>query len=282
MSAADWLVQARTRLSGRSETPVLEARALLEWVTGRSRAWWLAHPEHPLHADEQTRLASLLDRLAGGVPLPYLTGEQEFFGLPFGVTPAVLIPRPETELLVEQAIAWLKTHPTRRRAVDVGTGSGCIAISLAVQIPTLQVVAVDLSPDALKVSRANATRHAVLERMDWVRSDLLSPFAGGFDLVCANLPYIPSADLERLPAARHEPWTALDGGPDGFVIIRRLLEQLPALVRPGSLALLELEDRQGQAALEAAVAIPKATSRILKDAAGLDRLLRIDFQDGGA
>ena len=173
----------------------------------------------------------------------------------------MLIPRPETELLVERALGWLRDHPDRRAAADVGTGSGCIAVTLARHTPDLRVAAVDRSPAALDVTRQNARAHGVDARIDFFQADLLGSVPGPFDLICANLPYIPTADVNDLAVARHEPRLALDGGPDGLDLIHRLLAQLPARLSPGGLALFEIEYRQGQsaAALAQAASPPRAS-----------------------
>ena len=188
----------------------------------------------------------------------------------------MLIPRPETELLVERALGWLREHPDRRAAADVGAGSGCIAVTLARHTPDLHVAAVDRSPAALDVTRQNARAHGVDARIDFFQADLLGSVPGSFDLICANLPYIPSADVNGLAVARHEPRLALDGGPDGLDLIRRLLAQLPTRLSPGGLALFEIEYRQGQSATALAqAAIPAARVQILPDLSGLDRILEV-------
>lgn len=276
-SVRDWLQAARARLGGASETNGLEAQVLLGHVLGRSRAWILAHPEADVPPSDGERLAELLERLANGEPLPYLTGEQEFYGLPFFVSPEVLIPRPETELMVEQALDWLSAHPDRRRAADVGTGSGCIAVTLAVHVPDLMATAVDVSLAALQIARRNAERHAVTSRIGWVQSDLLNAVRGSFDLVCANLPYIPTGTLETLTVSRHEPWLALCGGPEGVTLISALLADAPRWLAPGGLLLLEIEAREGPSVRELAqTAVQDAEVTVLQDLAGHDRLVRIE------
>ncbi|MBN1371143.1 MAG: peptide chain release factor N(5)-glutamine methyltransferase [Anaerolineaceae bacterium] len=271
-----WLAQARKRLAEHEPDAALEARVLACHVLGQTGAWVQTHPEQPLTEAQTEALESMLARLVKGVPLPYLTGRQEFYGLDFIVNDSVLIPRPETELLVERALGWLRTHPERHAAADVGSGSGCIAVTLARHTPNLRVAAVDRSPAALDVARQNARSHGVEARIDFFQADLLDSVPGSFDLVCANLPYIPSTDVDGLAVARHEPRLALDGGPDGLELIRRLLAQLPARLSPGGLALFEIEYRQGQsAAALAQAAIPAARVQILPDLSGLDRILEV-------
>lgn len=277
IDAGHWLQHARLQLS-RVDTPGLEAQLLLGSVLNQSRAVVLAHPERQLTSTQLNQLESLLDRRLSGEPLPYLLGHWEFYGLDLLVTPAVLIPRPETELLVEQALTWLKAHPNRRRAVDVGVGSGAISVALATNIPDLHILATDFSLAALRVARQNCLRHHLSRRISLVQSDLLNAVRGPFDLLCANLPYIPTAKLQELQVARHEPVSALDGGKDGLRLIRRLLVDSPRWMAPGGCMLLEIEAGQGESALGLARSLlPAAASRVFSDRADLPRLLRIDI-----
>jgi release factor glutamine methyltransferase len=253
---------------------------LLAHLLDKPRAWLLAHLEETLTNFQAEALESALQRLESGEPLPYLLGHWEFYALDFTVTPAVLIPRPETELLVDTALAWLKAHPGPRRAIDVGTGSGCIAVSLAYHALELAVIAADISGQALQVARRNALRHALLDRLRLVQMDLLSALPAQeapLDLLCANLPYIPRITLAALPVSRWEPRIALDGGEDGLDFIRRLLAQAPARLKSGGLALLEIEAGQGEPAQALARgAFPQARIQVLSDLAGLPRLLVIE------
>jgi release factor glutamine methyltransferase len=239
-------------LAAQTGAPALDAQVLLAHVLEQPRAWLLAHPETELTPAQAAAFETCLVRLERGEPLPYLLGHWEFYGLEFIINPSVLIPRPETELLVETALAWLRAHPDRRQAVDVGAGSGCIAVSLAKLVPDLQVTAVDISSAALDVIRLNASRHGVAERIHCQQSDLLTGAHGPFDLICANLPYIPTGTLADLPVAAYEPRQALDGGPDGLQVIRRLLDQSCLYLSPGGLLLVEIENRQGKAVMDLA------------------------------
>jgi release factor glutamine methyltransferase len=270
------LDQIRARLSASSETPGLDAQVLLAAVTGNRRAWALAHPQASLTDEQTAALEAALLRLEGGEPLPYVLGKWEFYGLEFTLSPATLIPRPETELLVEQALGWLRAHPGRRWAADVGTGSGCIAVALAVHIPDLKVLASDLSIEALQLAADNVSRHGVQERIRLIRADLLPPVAQRFDLICANLPYIPSEKLAGLKVSQREPLLALDGGPDGLDLIRRLLKLAPESLAPGGALLMEIEASQGPAAGELArAALPSAAVEVIPDLAGYDRLVKV-------
>jgi len=255
----------------------IEAHVLLAHVLEKPRVFVISHPEVILTPQQQNRLTKLLARLAHSEPLPYLIGHWEFYGLDFEVTPAVLIPRPETELMVERAQAWLQQHPHLRRGADVGTGSGCIAISLAKQIKDLRVLAVDRSWEALQVARRNAVFHQVTERVAFVQGDLLTAVKGPFDLVCANLPYIPRSSLESLSVAHHEPRQALDGGSDGVSWIRQLIDDAPRWLSAPALMLLEMQYNQGDTVSELARSrFPNARINILPDLAGLPRLVEIE------
>lgn len=271
-----WLGQAVLVLKPVSEQPRLEAEALLAGTLGKTRTWVAAHPEEKLGGPTLEILNRRLRQLASGVPLPYITGHQEFYGLDFEVSPDVLIPRPETELLVEEALNWLKAHPDCRRAADVGVGSGCISVSLAKHITDLQVVGVDISEKALQMAQKNVIRHAVSGQVELVRGDLFSGLAGPFNLVCANLPYIPSGALAGLEVKKHEPLLALDGGLDGMDLIRRLAADLPQVLAPNGLALLEIEEGQENACLRLGNSIFAGWNfKILKDLSGHSRVWKI-------
>ena len=277
------LRDAFQQLQPTSETPLLDSQVSLGFILNQPRSWIVAHPERPLTPEELNQFQSAVKQMAAGTPLAHLLGKWEFFGLEFLVSPEVLIPRPETELLVEHALAWLKARPERRWAVDAGTGSGCIAISLANQVPDLKVIACDLSPAALHVARQNIARHQLEERVLLVQADLLPPACRQFDLVCANLPYIPSQTLTTLPVSRHEPQLALDGGPSGAEVIQRLLKVAPTSMLPGACILLEIEAGQGDRVPAAACQIfPDAQITARQDLAGHDRLVIIQLPENSA
>jgi release factor glutamine methyltransferase len=192
----------------------------------------------------------------------------------------VLVPRPETEQLVElgrKFLAEIAPGAAARRVLDVGTGSGILAVTLAVKCPSAQIVASDISDGALRVARANAVRHGVEGRVAFVESDLLSAFAPGWcELLVANLPYIPSADLRGLAVFRHEPALALDGGPDGLGPYRRLMAEAPRVMTPGGRMVLEIEHRCGpRAKALAESALPEARVAVHRDLADLDRVVEI-------
>lgn len=280
-----WLEEMVRRLCAVSETAVLDAQVLLAHLMGKTRTWIVAHPEAEVPQELEESLFAALQRLEAGEPLAYLLGYREFYGRRFEVTPQVLIPRPETELLVERALNWLRRNPRRRRAADVGTGSGCIAVSLAAEIPDLQVLATDISLPALRVARRNAIKHGVQDRIRWLQCDLLPPppsrvsYYTRFDLICANLPYIPSPLLPELAVARYEPLLALNGGKDGLDLIRRLLQRVPEWIAPGGLILLEIEASQGPTVFSMAYDVfSSAQIHLYPDLASHDRLLEILVQ----
>lgn len=265
-----------------SETPAIEAQVLLAHVLQKKRSWVLAHPEIELSPAQQVALEHCAARRQTGEPLPYILGHWEFFGLDFLVTPAVLIPRPETELLVERALDWLRSHPDCCWIADIGTGSGCIAIALAAHIPNLKVLATDRSPQALKVACQNAARHEVVERITFLEANLLAlpeDFQHQrFNLISANLPYIPHQTLIDLPVSQFEPSLALDGGDDGLDLIQRFLAQAPGYLSPQGCLLLEIEAGQGETACALAkAAFPQAQAQLVRDLAGHDRLIEVDL-----
>jgi release factor glutamine methyltransferase len=242
----------------------------------------LAHPELQLSEDQQNQLHNSLQRLEAGEPLPYVLGHWEFFGMDFDITSDVLIPRPETEMLVEKAIAWLQESPVRRTVADIGTGSGAIAVSIAANVPGVNILATDISSKALAVAKKNAQKFGLDHCIEFVKCDLLPAQPDLFtteqhlDLICANLPYIPTNTLHTLPVYGREPTLALDGGDDGLTLIRRLLDVAPAWLAPNSMILLEIEASTGIQALGMACDLfSEAEIHLHQDLTGNDRLLEI-------
>lgn len=241
-------VAAALRLARERGIGRLDAQALLAQVFGQPRAWLLAHDDASLDADAHARFMALLERRAGGEPLAYLLGEKEFFGLTLAVTADVLVPRPDTETLVEWALELLPLD-TAPRLLDLGTGSGAIALALARQRPAARISAVDASAAALAVARGNGERLGLA--VEWVLGDWFAAFesARRFELIVSNPPYVAEGDA-HLVALRHEPEQALTAGADGLNAIRRIVAGAPAWLTAGGWLLLEHGFEQGDAVAE--------------------------------
>lgn len=238
--AGEALQAARARLAATSKHPRRDAELLLEHVLDCDQTELLTHPERLLSVEELKQFDGLVARRLASEPMQYLTGEQEFFGLRFEVSPAVLIPRPETEHLVE-AVLQRFAREEAVRIVDVGTGSGAIAVALAYALPSSLVTAVDLFPAALEVARRNAQRHGVIHRLALMTSDLLAAVdSTDFDAVVANPPYIATAEVLEPQVANYEPRSALYAGPTGLEVYERLIPQAARVLKPGGWLMLEI------------------------------------------
>ncbi len=242
-SARAWAIEELKH--SHTESPALTADILLGFVLGWDRVRILSHPEQIIREAMLADFQDMVKRRAGGEPLQYLTQEREFYGLVFRVTPDVLIPRPETELMVEKAVELIGNSPnSKARFLDVGTGSGCIAISLAHEVPSAIGWAVDLSPTALLVARENAVQNRVAERILLVHADLLECFRSKqfFDIILCNPPYIPLEEYDNLPSEvrDHEPHNALFGGETGFEVYDRLIPEVSFRLAAGGSILLEV------------------------------------------
>ena len=262
----------------------LNATLLLGHILQRERAFLVAHADDELSPQHLEEFHNLIARLSLGEPLQYLTNRQEFFKLDFEVTPDVLIPRPETELLVEAALDHLPPG-SKLDIADLGTGSGCLAISILHERPNVSATAVDISERALAVARRNADRHRVTNRLRLLRSDLFTELAAGelFDLIVSNPPYVSDAEMKTLqPEVRWEPVTALAGGPDGFRIIRRLLDGAGAYIRNEGYLILEIGVGQGE---QIPGLIDKRVWRLIeiqRDLAGIERTVVLQRKSSGA
>jgi len=250
-----------------------DAQLLLLHMLGLGRTALFTEPERPLSKAEQAAYEAAVARRAAGEPVQYITGQQEFYGLMLKVSPAVLIPRPETELLVEAVLARLPANQPVRIA-DVGTGSGAIAVALAYALPMAQVTAVDLSEAALKVATENAAAHGVTGRVKFLLSDLLARAgAEPFDAVVSNPPYIPEGDRDSLhrQVKDHEPEMALFAGADGLEVYRRLVPQAWAALKPGGLLAMEI----GYGQREAVAALVSGWNEVefLDDLQGIPRVV---------
>ena len=272
---------AGKQLADIADRPHAEAERLLASVLEVERTTLLTHPEWDLQAMQVRRFAEIVNQRSQGTPLPYILGHVEFFGLELAVTSDVLIPRPETELLVEMALNRMLAHP-HGRVVDVGTGSGCIAVALARAAPDAHIYATDISTQALAVARRNGLSHSVGKRITWVQADLLSPFAAPIDLIVSNPPYVAGSEWQDLPySVRQEPRLALLAGADGLDVIRRLLRQAERCLATDGCLLTEIGESQASAVLalaRVAFAGPRfraADVQIHRDLAGKDRLLEV-------
>jgi release factor glutamine methyltransferase len=265
-------------------SPADESRLLMAEVLGASRAWVIAHPEALVPPDRRLLFLNYVARRCAHEPEAYLVGQREFYGLDFEVGPSVLIPRPETELLVDHALEasdrLLAAKGRDLQAVDLGTGSGAVAVVLAMRQPRLKVIAVDRSADALKVAATNAALHGMAGRIEFRQGDLLQQVDQRIDLLVANLPYIPSAEIDRLmPDVRdYEPHEALDGGEDGTDLIRRALQEAVGKMEPPATLLFEIGDGQGRRLSEAAAKLyPTASVQVFRDYAGFERILSVEM-----
>lgn len=218
-----------------------EASSLLTFVLDRPASFLIAHPEYELTDTEAAAFAVAVERRSSREPFQYIVGHQEFYGLDFVIEPEVLIPRPETEILVEAAIDELTTDETRRFC-EIGVGSGCISVSILVKRPNVVAVGADISRAALAVAERNAKTHNVIDRLDLVESDLFANLTGKFDLIVSNPPYIPSEDIDLLQAEvrDYEPLTALSGGSGGLEIIERIVLGAPAFLTSCGTLMLEI------------------------------------------
>lgn len=243
----------------------MNAELLLMFTLGCDRAYLYAHPERELSAEEQSRYLAALEERSRGVPAQYITGHQEFWGMDLIVGPGVLIPRPETEHLIEAVLELQRlsvgtpasgppggetSHPEGPglksdrvvRIVDVGTGSGCIALALAKELPGAEIHATDISSAALEIARANAARHQLQDRVRFHETDLLTGLEPCFDFVVSNPPYVGESEVDQvqLEVRKFEPWNAVFAGPNGTEVIERLVPQAQAALRPGGWLVLEI------------------------------------------
>ena len=280
-TVADALTDAIRRLMSVTRSPRMDAQLILAHTLSVPRETLIAHSERALSPLEATTFDKLLTLRAHGMPIAYIFGQRAFMDRSFRVTSHVLIPRPETEQLVTLAVDWAHGLTTTPRVIDVGTGSGVIALSIAAMLPNARVVATDVSAAALIVAQDNyrdvQDQSNAPQNVTFVQSDLLAAFGTGtFDLIAANLPYIATGELDILEVAHFEPHVALDGGSDGLVLIRRLLIDAPRVLTSPGLLLLEHGADQGAAVLALAQsAFPNGQAALLKDDAGLDRVVRV-------
>ena len=279
MKLRELLVRGTNELSGRrTGNPNLEAEVLLRHVMDLRRDTFFASLDEDMTTDQEALFLELVTQRVAGTPLAYITGHREFFSLEFAVNPDVLIPRQETELLVERVLELAKHHTGEAlTVVDVGTGSGAIAIAIAYSWPDAAVCATDMSPEALKVAAENCLRHGVADRVRLEQGDLLEPIDAPVDIVVSNPPYLTSEDMALAsPEVKREPADALHGGDDGLDVIRRLLRQLPSKLKPGGSAFIEIDPRQLEGVMGLArEAFPVAGVSFERDLLGLARVVII-------
>ena len=281
MTLQEALRLGRRLLAPISDEASLETELLLAHVLKTDRVHLYQRLQEPLSPRQETAFRALLARRQDREPTPYIVGRKEFYGLELLVTPAAIVPRPETELLVEVALAEARRILERKGSVsivDVGAGCGAIACAIAADLPRAEVTATDVSARALALAQRNAQRLGLAQRICFLRGNLLEPLTGPVDVIAANLPYVRSPDWEQLPPEirDHEPRRGLDGGADGLRAIRRLLRQAPPYLEPDGALVLEIGDDQGAAGQALArAAFPTAHIEVRRDLAGLDRVLLV-------
>jgi len=263
------------------DNPELESEILLRHALDIGRTQFYLDLDKDLSSEQSQNCSQIIERRLTGEPAAYIIGRREFFGLDFNVDRRVLIPRPETELLVEETLRLVQAQslPARElRIVDIGTGSGAIAISLAVNLPQISVLATDISADALVVAAQNCLQHAVADRVTLRQGDLLEPLTGAVDILIANLPYVTAAELEKMPSVKYEPRQALDGGESGLATIFRLLPQVDGKVKSGGDLLMEIGLGQSSTVKKwIAELYPSVTVQVLRDLAGIERVVKVHF-----
>lgn len=272
MTIAEALHQATLRLATLHDTARLDAEALLAFTLQRNRSHLHTWPDRQLQPEQQTRFNALIERRAAGEPVAYLTGHREFWSMALEVTPATLIPRPETELLVELALQHIPVDAAWR-ILDLGTGSGAIALAIASERPACRVIAIDRSATALEVARRNAVAHSI-RNVEFREGNWLEPLKGEvFDLIVSNPPYVASTDTRlNTSEIRFEPLTALASGPDGLDDIRLIADQARQSLAPGGWLLLEHGFDQGAEVMQLLLSLGYRQVQGHQDVAGLDRV----------
>ena len=256
--------------------------ALTTFILKQPTSWVLSHPEYQLDQEEEDALNIYLSRLVSREPLAYITGIQSFFGLEFNVNPHVLIPRPETELLVEQAIQAADLFQRPIVIADVGTGSGCISITLSKSLSNTRIIATDISFNALRVAKKNIQYHQVENHIHLIQTNLLTSIQTKFHIICANLPYIPTGKLSELSVPNYEPRLALDGGKDGLIFIKQFFQGIHGKLYAGGVIIIEIEYTQKLKFQNICKQLlPSASCTILNDLAELPRVAVIRMDGKG-
>lgn len=279
MNRRQALARGRQSLAGTDpEATPIEAEVLLRHALGLSRVQFFQGINEEIAPGLEAKFWNLVERRCRGEPVAYITGHREFYGLDFYVDRRVLIPRPESELLVEKSLSLAQGQSVTAMA-DIGTGCGAIAICLALNLPVVKMYAADISTDALEVARLNSRRYNVADRIVFLKGDLLEPLPESVDIIVANLPYVAEAELRG--QVSFEPSVSRDGGPDGLWHIRRLCRQLPGKLRSGGHLLLEIGCGQREAVVSLlSGAFPGAPINTMPDLAGIDRVVCFSLTAG--
>jgi release factor glutamine methyltransferase len=283
-SVAERLAAARGRLEAAGLDPAdaaLDAEVLARHALGWDRATLLARSRENEPLEFPAVYDALIARRIAREPVAQIVGVREFWDRDFEVTRDVLVPRPETEIIIEEALEFARQHPCRR-VIDVGTGSGCLAVTIACELPNVRVTATDVSEAALAVARRNAQRHGVADRVTLVRADVLEGIDEMADLIVANPPYVPESDAAQMPpeVVRYEPHQALFGGPTGLEVIGRLFAQAPARLAPGGRLVVEFGFGQSDSVSNLARKAGWNIERIREDLQGIPRTIVLRRQDG--
>lgn len=280
MTIQQAMLSAITKLQTlKDASPHLDAEVLLSFTMKKQKTFILTNPDKKLSAIQQKKFNGLIARRKNGIPVAYLIGQKEFYGMNFFINSNVLVPRPDTETLIESAIHAVRQQTPDKKTViaDIGTGSGCIAITLAKYLPQVKIIATDISPQAIDIAKKNARRQKVYNKIRFIEGDLLHPLILKkikCDIMVANLPYLTSTELKNV---RHEPKAALYGGKMGVELIERLLIQSSAILNPGSIILLEISPTQVKLVdfiIEQQLSGKKVS--FIKDLNGRDRVVKIE------
>ena len=280
MTSTEALAATRQTLEAAElDDAAIESTLLLCHILGISETELYCEPERTLTPSETKKLKLLTNRRLHHEPLAYIVGHCQFYGHDFRLSRHTFIPRPETELLVEEAISFAHRRPENQLTLaDIGTGSGAIAISLALALPEARIYATDIAAPALKIARINCRQHRISRRVILLQGNLLEPLPEPVNVIIANLPYVKNDELEKLDPeiANFEPRIALAGGEDGLDMVRRLLTQVPGKLRPNGCLLLEIGYNQGKAVNSLlARHLPRADIKLIADLAGIDRVARV-------
>ena len=276
ISIAEWRYKTKNKLNSISDVVDSDINAILCNVLGKDLAWCLAHSDENLNEQDLAQLNQMVEKLEIRYPLPYILGEIEFYGNHFNVDSTVLIPRPETEILVELAIEWISFHPTVQKIVDVGTGSGAIILSVLNKFPHLYGLGIDISYQALKIAKKNRDRFSI-RQLDFIQMDCLNGLENKFDVILANLPYIPENEVHKLDVAKFEPLLALNGGEKGIEIFKKFIDQIPDHLSIPGLVLMEIQYDQSAFISELiSQTIKNYSLSVIKDYAGLDRVIKVE------